>query len=93
VKPTAALDLAFKAAEAGWGVAFKPGADSGGSKFVEVKGFMPGTGDRSDRKFTVTWHTRDTGTYRLFSCLISDGWTRAVTLKKLHEFIEHIEAS
>ena len=59
------------------------GSDSGDSPFValNVKWDL--------NEVRITWHTRDTGTYRLFSCLVrtaNSNW-RHVTMAKAIEIV------
>ena len=69
---TAAREFAVEAIDAGWSVMLLHGVDTGDSPFVSVEA------KRDDRHIRVTWHTRQTGTYRLFSCAIG---RRDVSLK------------
>ena len=54
------LDLAL---DAGWSAIYQYGADIGDCPYISVDA------RQADRRVTVTWHTRDTGTYRVFSVL------------------------
>lgn len=62
---TKAIDLAAEALEHGWTVRITPGRDSGSNPFVTVE-----AASGFDRYVSVTWHTRGTGTYRLFNAVI-----------------------
>lgn len=55
--------FAAAAAEAGWRVRQGHGADTGGAPFVTVYA------RRGMWEVRATWHTRHTGTYRLFTCI------------------------
>lgn len=61
--PKAARSLVEYADWAGWRHAVADGVDTGGSPFVTVALRHPESG----HAFRITWHTRNTGTYRLFS--------------------------
>jgi hypothetical protein len=76
-----ARDLVNAAMEAGWSVAYKPGVDTGFSPFVTVEAMREGG------YFSVTWHTRATGTYRLFNCSFGETRYKAhdVSLKRILE--------
>ena len=54
----------------GWSAAYQRGKDSGGSPYITIEASRP-NGDKRGTiaRLTVTWHTRDTGTYRLFGCM------------------------
>jgi len=56
-----ARDLVISAMDNGWSVVYRPNVDTGGSPFVTVEA------SRGDQYFSATWHTRNTGTYRLFN--------------------------
>ncbi|MFD4699823.1 hypothetical protein [Streptomyces niveus] len=63
--PKAAVALINTAALSGWRTGWQWSADNSGSPFVKVH-----VGDADTREcFTFTWHSRDTGTLRLFSKL------------------------
>lgn len=62
----AARDLLLLCADAGWDVAVGHGVDTGGSPYVTVRAAR----QAPDGYLDLTWHTRATGTYRLFSCLL-----------------------
>lgn len=56
------LDLAL---DHGWSASYVHGKDTGENPFITV------TAVREEReRVSITWHTRETGTYRLFSCLL-----------------------
>ena len=76
--------LAIAAIDAGWSVVFKRNVDSGNSPFVTVEAV------REDGYFNVTWHTRDTGTYRLFHAVFGESRYKAhdVSLKRILEAVE-----
>lgn len=83
----AAADLLLQAANAGWSALIRQTKDTGGNPYVTVEGRRP---DGSLAGFTVTWHTRKTGTYRLFTCLHrgdTGGW-RDASLKAVKAAIE-----
>ena len=81
-----ALDLVDRAVNAGWVARITPGISTGEDPYVTVDG-----ANRETRaKFTVTWHTRKTGTYRLSGCMLqgeTGGW-RDTSLKAVKAAIE-----
>ena len=79
----AAKTLVNEAMNAGWSVLFRPNVDTGGSPFVTVEGVREGG------YFCVTWHTRDSGTYRLFDCSAGESKykMRDVPLKSVRAMI------
>lgn len=82
-QPTAARDLLNLAIDNGWATAWKPNIASGGASYVSVEG-VRGTDD----VFAATWHTHDTGTYRLFTCTTGRNLgARDTTLTKLRALI------
>lgn len=66
---TAARRLLESALDAGWGGLFSRHVDSRDRPYVVVKVQHPTTG----AAFEATWHTRDTGAYRLFSSMQRTG--------------------
>ena len=62
----AARDLLLLAVDHGWDAIVSHGVDTGGAPYVTVRAQRPDP----ERYIDVTWHTRDTGTYRLFHCLV-----------------------
>jgi hypothetical protein len=88
--PKAATDLVVTAAEHGWRVAVGHGWDSGGSPFVTVQ---LGIADPI-RQYQITWHTRGTGTYRLFSKIYRgerQWWADAPSVKAIRAYITETE--
>ena len=79
-EPTGARQFAKDAIDAGWNVLIQNGEDTGGAPFVSVEA------RRGLSHLRLTWHTRETGTYRLFSC--ADG-RRDITLKAAREELTH----
>lgn len=65
--PTSAQDFAIDAIRSGWSVLLKHGKDTAGSPFVSVEAV------KDERHLRITWHTRSTGTYRLFACSLNLG--------------------
>lgn len=49
-----------------WNYRIEHGTDSGENAFVTVTGIHP---IETIRSVKATWHTREHGTYRLFSCM------------------------
>lgn len=66
--PKAAREFLNLAIDHGCAAAWKPGIDTGDSPFITVD---VRRGD--DIALSLTWHSRDTGTYRLFSALTGRG--------------------
>ena len=62
----------------GWNFMLNHGKDTGNSPFISIEARR----DREDIR--ITWHTRATGTYRLFSCMVNK---RDVSLTKALERI------
>lgn len=78
-RPEKALALAHAAIDAGWSVAINHSVDTGNSPFVTVEASRPGKASTENighmegaAYFRVTWHTRGTGTYRLFDCQLGE---------------------
>lgn len=91
VLPKAAADLVACAAEHGWRIAAGYGRDSGNAPFVEIQL----ANDDPKRLYKICWHTRDTGTYRLFSKIVwapYRGWTDAPSIRAIRAFIAEPEA-
>jgi hypothetical protein len=86
--PAAAQSLLDLATSKGWLTACVYDSDSGGSPFVQVALHHPETHEQ----FTMTWHTRATGTYRLFSKLWRQRGRAVVvdapSIKKIRELVE-----
>jgi|ERR1700756_794769 len=86
--PKAAQELLQVAESAGWKSGVERGVDSGGSPFVTVA-----VGARSGERFwhyQITWHTRGTGTYRLFGKIVRTDvhyWCDAPSLRTIRETI------
>ena len=74
--PAKCQDLVKRLTDGGWSFVLNHGKDTGNSPFVTVEG------RRGDDHLMVTWHTRATGTYRLFTCLFN---RRDVTLTRALE--------
>lgn len=75
-EPTAARQFATDAINADWNVLVQHSTDTGENPFVSIDAI------KSGRHLRLTWHTRDTGTYRLFSCALGN---RDVTLTAARE--------
>lgn len=76
----AAEGLRLLAVNNGWRAELREGVDSGSSPFVTVYAKK----DADSHLLMVTWHTRMTGTYRLFSCIYG---RRTVSLKRAREIL------
>lgn len=67
VADRAARELVLDCMKYGWSVAYHRGKDSARNPFVRVEGSRNvHDSDDANQYFSVTWHTRATGTYRLF---------------------------
>ena len=73
--PIRCRELIITLMDAGWSFAVQHGKDTGDHPFISVEA-MKSKGGETIR---VTWHTRATGTYRLFSCMVNK---RDVSLTK-----------
>lgn len=82
LKVNAARALALEAVAKGWTAGWMEGEDNGGNPFITLH-----MGKREGAYYTITWHTRDTGTYRLFSKMVrrvpGASWTDAPSLKAI----------
>lgn len=76
--PAKCKTLVDQLMENDWSFALSHGADTGGADYVTIHAA------RDNHELWATWHTRGTGTYRLFSCLLNK---RDVTLKKAMEVV------
>ena len=63
--PPKLTDLVVELTAYGWSFMLNHGKDTGNSPFVSVEA------RRENEHIMITWHTRATGTYRLFSCLVN----------------------
>ena len=72
IRPEAAFSFAKDAIDAGWNALIQHGQDTSGNPFVSVEA------RNGHRALRLTWHTRDTGTYRLFS---AQSGHRTITLR------------
>lgn len=93
VMPKAAAELHELAIKHDWASAHQFGEDSGGSPFLTLElGRKVGEGKRAVYHYRITWHTRNTGTYRLFSKICrtpaSPGWHDAPSLRAIRATIE-----
>ncbi len=74
--------LLLEAVDNGWSASLVHGVDTGGSPYVHVEARR----EQAPYRVIVTWHTRETGTYRLFSAMVGQGrGTHDVSLAKAHE--------
>lgn len=65
----AARELLLLAIDNGWSAGLKHQTDSAQNPYVTVTAVRP----EQPKRVEVTWHTRKTGTYRLFTCLVGAG--------------------
>jgi len=64
----------------GWSFVVQHGTDTGDSPFISIEAKR----SKDSETIRITWHTRATGTYRLFSCVVNK---RDVSLTKALEAI------
>ena len=76
--PLKCRELIITLMDGGWSFVVNHGKDTGDSPFISIEA------RRGNDHVMVTWHTRATGTYRLFTCVIN---RRDVTLTKAMEAI------
>lgn len=65
-RPKGLTDLIALLDESGWSYGVSQARDSGGAPFITVRG-LPHWDQFTEVQ--VTWHSRSTGTLRLFSCM------------------------
>lgn len=65
-RPRALTDLIALLDETGWSYAVEQAKDSGGAPYITVRG-KPAWDNFTEIR--ATWHSRDTGTLRLVSCI------------------------
>lgn len=78
--PAKLSDVVNELLSYGWSFVVQHGKDTGEHPFISVEAQKAKDGDA----IRIAWHTRATGTYRLFSCCINK---RDVTLTKARETI------
>ena len=76
--PLKCRELIITLMDCGWSFVVNHGKDTGDHPFISVEA------RRDTAHVMVTWHTRATGTYRLFSCMVNK---RDVTLTKAMEVV------
>lgn len=81
--PIKAKELVTALIDGEWSFAVKHGVDTGNSPYFGIEAI------HGDRKLRVSWHTRATGTYRLFSCMGrgDTGGMRYLTLTKAFDIV------
>jgi hypothetical protein len=80
--PTKLTDLVVALTAGGWSFMVNHGKDTGSSPFISTEA------RRDNDHVMITWHTRATGTYRLFSCMVN---RRDVSLTKAMEAVKRNE--
>jgi pterin-4a-carbinolamine dehydratase len=78
VIPAKCKELIDALVDAGWNFMVNQGTDTGDHPFISIEA------RRGRRDVRITWHTRATGTYRLFSCMVNK---RDVSLTKAMEAV------
>ena len=76
--PAKCKDLIGALTDSGWSFVVQHGKDTGEHPFISIEA------RREAGHVMVTWHTRATGTYRLFSCMVNK---RDVSLTKAMEAV------
>lgn len=89
-QPVKARQFLTDALDQDWSGALARGTDSGGAPFVTVRAL-----DASGTELRLTWHTRGTGTYRLFSAMRQTKTRKwhDITLKEAQETLREGLAS
>jgi len=82
VIPAKCKDLISALTDGGWSFVVNHGTDTGDSPFISIEA------RRGKVHIMITWHTRATGTYRLFSCMVN---RRDVSLTKAMEAVHSPE--
>ena len=70
----------------GWSFVLQHGKDTGDSPFISIEAKK----HKDGKTIRTTWHTRQTGTYRLFSCMVNK---HDVTLTKAMEVVREEAAA
>lgn len=78
--PSKLSDVVTALLDHGWSFVLQHGTDTGNSPFISVEAKKSKDGET----IHITWHTRATGTYRLFTCCINK---RDVSLTKALETV------
>lgn len=78
--PAKLADVVTELLDHGWSFLVQHGKGTGEHPFISIEAKKSKDGDT----VRITWHTRATGTYRLFSCMVNK---RDVTLTKARETI------
>lgn len=76
--PAKLADVVTGLLDYGWSFVVQHGKDTGDHPFISIEG------RRDMQHVMITWHTRATGTYRLFSCMVNK---RDVSLTKALEAV------
>ena len=72
-------DLVCDLTDCGWSFVVQHNKDTGEHPYIGIEA------RRGDDHLMVTWHTRATGTYRIFTCMVN---RRDVSLTKAFERIK-----
>jgi hypothetical protein len=78
--PARCKDLVAELTDCGWSFVLNHGKDTGENPYINIEA------RRGDQHIYVTWHTRATGTYRLFTCLSNK---RQTTFARAMEVVAH----
>ncbi|MDT0171038.1 hypothetical protein [Pseudarthrobacter sp. BRE9] len=78
--PAKLADVVTELLDYGWSFVLQHGEDTGDSPFISIEAKR----SKDIDTIRITWHTRATGNYRLFSCMVNK---RDVTLTKARETI------
>jgi hypothetical protein len=71
--PAKLKDVTTSLLDYGWSFVLQHGKDTGDHPYINIEA------RRDSQHVYITWHTRATGTYRLFTCMVNK---RDVTLTK-----------
>jgi hypothetical protein len=83
--PKNARELIDACLDSGWSILVQHGKDTGDSPFVSIEAAE----SRDGRKVRATWHTRGSGTYRMFSCVIGK---RDASLRSAIAYVAEVAA-
>ena len=80
--PDKLTELVVALTAGGWNFVVNHGKDTGNSPYVSTEA------RRDNESLMITWHTRATGNYRLFSCMVNK---RDVSLTRALEVVTQNE--
>lgn len=65
ITPAKCKDLIAALMHGGWSFVVQRGVDTGNNPYISTEA------RRDKDTLMITWHTRGTGTYRLFTCMVN----------------------